>query len=139
MTRLIYKDKQPVFLSEALIEKEDLWIPIAKLTELTGLELKPEGVCFDDTCVSLSKQESLYVKQIENLFNITAFSHLMGYSIVHNKKHDLWVVGEGGTTHRGNRNSLKAPDFTLPDLNGKQHSLSAYLGHKILLVSWASW
>jgi len=40
----------------------------------------------------------------------------------------------------GNRlRSLEAPDFTLPDLDGKLHSLSDYRGKKVLLMSWASW
>jgi peroxiredoxin len=32
-----------------------------------------------------------------------------------------------------------APDFTLADLNGKQVSLSDYLGHNIILTFWATW
>jgi thiol-disulfide isomerase/thioredoxin len=32
-----------------------------------------------------------------------------------------------------------APDFTLTDLNGKQHILSAYRGKDVMLVFWASW
>ncbi|TAJ31410.1 MAG: redoxin domain-containing protein, partial [Reyranella sp.] len=35
--------------------------------------------------------------------------------------------------------SLEAPDFTLPDLDGKTHSLAEQRGKKVLLVSWASW
>lgn len=35
--------------------------------------------------------------------------------------------------------SLQAPDFTLPDLSGAAHSLSAQRGRKVLLVVWASW
>jgi cytochrome c-type biogenesis protein len=35
--------------------------------------------------------------------------------------------------------SLDAPDFTLPDANGKMHSLSDFKGKKVLLVTWASW
>ena len=35
--------------------------------------------------------------------------------------------------------SLEAPDFTLPDLAGRSHSLSEHRGKKILLVVWASW
>jgi peroxiredoxin len=35
--------------------------------------------------------------------------------------------------------TLEAPDFTLPDIDGKQHSLSDYRGKKVLLLSWASW
>ena len=33
----------------------------------------------------------------------------------------------------------KAPNFTLPDINGKQHSLADFKGKKILLITWASW
>ena len=32
-----------------------------------------------------------------------------------------------------------APDFTLPDLAGTQHTLSSLRGRKVLLATWASW
>ena len=35
--------------------------------------------------------------------------------------------------------SLEAPDFTLPDLDGRPHTLSAHRGAKVLLVAYASW
>ena len=35
--------------------------------------------------------------------------------------------------------SLEAPDFTLPDLDGRPHALSAHRGKKVLLVAYASW
>jgi hypothetical protein len=35
--------------------------------------------------------------------------------------------------------SLEAPDFTLPDLEGRLHSLSEHRGKKVLLVAYASW
>ena len=35
--------------------------------------------------------------------------------------------------------SLEAPDFTLPDLDGRLHSLSQHRGRKVLLVAYASW
>jgi hypothetical protein len=34
---------------------------------------------------------------------------------------------------------LAAPDFTLPDLAGRLHSLSEHRGKKRLLVAWGSW
>ena len=33
----------------------------------------------------------------------------------------------------------KAPDFTLTDINGKQHKLSDYLGKDVLITFWATW
>ena len=35
--------------------------------------------------------------------------------------------------------SQHAPEFTLPDLDGRPHALGQYRGKKILLVAWASW
>jgi hypothetical protein len=138
MTTLLFKTQQPVYLNDSLIENGDLWLPIGKLPQLIGLEVKPEGVCFDDTCVPVPEQQKeMYVQS--TMFNLSAFSRLMGYPIVHNSKLDVWYFGEGGTVQRQNRSSLHAPDFTLPDLTGKQYSLSSFFGKKVLLLSWASW
>ena len=35
--------------------------------------------------------------------------------------------------------TLEAPDFSLPDLEGRVHSLSEHRGQKVLLVAYASW
>jgi hypothetical protein len=35
--------------------------------------------------------------------------------------------------------SLRAPDFTLPDLAGRPHALGGHRGRKVLLVAYASW
>jgi len=35
--------------------------------------------------------------------------------------------------------SLEAPDFTLPDLDGRRHSLLEHRGTKVLLVAYGSW
>ena len=32
-----------------------------------------------------------------------------------------------------------APDFSLPDLAGRLHTLSDYRGKKVLLIAYASW
>lgn len=35
--------------------------------------------------------------------------------------------------------SLAAPDFTLPDLRGRPHSLADHRGEKVFLVAYGSW
>lgn len=43
-----------------------------------------------------------------------------------------------GTTE-AEKNEVFAPDFTLLDQNGVEHTLSDYLGKKIIINFWASW
>jgi peroxiredoxin len=49
------------------------------------------------------------------------------------------VLGVGAAARSDALRSLEAPDFTLPDLEGRRHSLSDQRGKKVLLVTWASW
>jgi hypothetical protein len=51
----------------------------------------------------------------------------------------IWVLGVGAAARSDALRSLEAPDFTLPDLEGRRHSLSDQRGKKVLLVTWASW
>lgn len=47
--------------------------------------------------------------------------------------------GTGLLLKPGEKTMLKAPDFKLKDLNGKEVSLSDYKGKNVLLNFWASW
>jgi hypothetical protein len=58
--------------------------------------------------------------------------------VAHDAALATWYFGLRSDQRQG-LSSLQAPDFTLPDLNGKPHHLSDFHGKKILLVTWASW
>lgn len=140
MTTILYKSRQPVILPDSLNMAGDLCIPLNKLSDYTGLELKPDGVCIEETCIPLTKsREKEIVLHDQNSFNIAAFSRMMGEPIVHDSKRDVWVIGDEGFDRHKSGSPLSAQNFTLPDINGVEHSLSSYLGKKIFLVSWASW
>jgi hypothetical protein len=49
------------------------------------------------------------------------------------------VLGEGAGARAARLDTLEAPDFTLPDLDGTLHSLSEHRGKKVLLIAYASW
>ena len=55
------------------------------------------------------------------------------------EKHAVASLGASHHDRGEALNSLEAPDFTLPDLDGNLHSLSDQRGKKILLVAYASW
>jgi peroxiredoxin len=49
------------------------------------------------------------------------------------------VLGAGAAQRNEALAGLVAPDFTLPDLAGVPHTLSALRGNKVFLCTWASW
>jgi hypothetical protein len=122
---------------------DQLWITTGDLTRATRFEVKPQGVCRDELCFPLPKarkQEFLEKSRSghQELFNLTAFASLVHQPVAHDAATSTWYFGLRSDQQQGLA-SLRAPDFTLPDLNGKMHSLSDFRGKKVFLVTWASW
>jgi hypothetical protein len=118
-----------------------LWITTADLTRATRFEVKPQGVCRDELCFPLPKarqSEFLRNQSGKPWFNLTSFAALVNQPVAHDPPTATWYFGLR-SDQRQTLASLRAPDFTLPDVNGKLHSLSDFRGKKILLVTWASW
>jgi hypothetical protein len=63
----------------------------------------------------------------------------MDKPILHDKSGDTWMLGTSHKERLGALNSLQAPNFSLPDLEGKQHTLSDYKGKRVFLTTWSSW
>jgi AhpC/TSA family protein len=137
-TTIIYADK-PVSVENARAEGDDLWMPMHELRDATGWELKAQGLCRGERCVPVPPGRRDQFLRSGDLVNLAALARQVGQPVVHDDSHALWFFGESGDTRRENLASLRAPDFTLPDMDGKLHSLSDYRGRKVLLLSWASW
>ncbi len=113
-------------------------MPAASLPEATGWELKPEGACRGDVCVPIPGDRADDFLR-GDCFHFIALAAALGMPVVHDEAHDIWSIGEAPATRVSRLASLQAPDFTLPDLDGRPHSLTDYRGRKVFLVSWASW
>src|SRR4029077_4698937 len=50
-----------------------------------------------------------------------------------------WAIGESHAALGDRLRPLDAPDFTLPDLDGRAWSLREFRGRKVFLLAWASW
>jgi len=59
--------------------------------------------------------------------------------VLHDASRKTWMLGESAADRGRRLESLEAPDFTLPDIEGQPHSLSDFRGQKVLLATWASW
>ncbi|MBZ5533759.1 MAG: redoxin domain-containing protein [Acidobacteriia bacterium] len=128
-------------INPALEESSQLWIPKADLVRATRFEVKPQGVCRDEICIPLPKarmQEFVRKSSGREWFNLTAFAQLTHQAVAHDAAASVWYFGLRSDQQQ-TLASLQAPDFTLPDINGKPHSLSDFRGKKVLLVTWASW
>jgi hypothetical protein len=121
---------------------KDLWLTLADLTRATKLELKPEGVCTERACTPLpeAKKKDLVAEESGTTrFNLSGFAHFVKQPVAHDAKHRVWFFGPRPDEQNSYVASLIAPDFTLPDLSGKSHSLSDFRGKKVLLITWGSW
>ena len=115
-----------------------LWLSPDDAVAATGWTLKPEGLCQDDICVPVpAGQEERFVA--DGKVNLSSFWEHMGKSSAATEAGDVWFLGEGAQARNEALLSLQAPDFTLPDFEGKPHSLSDFRRQRVLLITWASW
>ncbi len=111
-----------------------LWLTAAEALRITGWELKPEGMCRGAVCVPLAATATR-VGEVD----LAAFWEKLGAPVVGDDSGGVWSLGVAPADRRAALETLEAPDFTLPDLDGRMHSLSDLRGKKTLLVTWASW
>ena len=71
--------------------------------------------------------------------DIAAVWRYAGWPVVHDDSSRTWVLGEGASQRAAALSTLQAPDFELPDLDGRMHRLSDYRGRRVFMVAWASW
>ena len=120
---------------ETAVDATDgLCVSPADAERATGWTLKPEGMCRDDLCVPL--REGM---RRGDRIDLAAFWRALGNPVVHDVREEIWALGAGADERNATLAGLDAPDFTLPDLAGKAHRLSALRGRKVFLCTWASW
>ena len=140
--RTVIYDGIATEVSAAPETSSDLWITTSDLTRATRFVIKPQGVCRDELCFPLPKNrkaEFVSKKGATTWFNLSQFARLVKQPFVSDQKNGVWYFGVPAAEQNGYLASLEAPNFTLPDLNGKLHSLADFRGKKVLLVTWASW
>jgi hypothetical protein len=138
---VLYPDREAL-VEGAEVDGDALWLSLSDLTAASGWELKAEGVCKDEICVPVPDAwlpKLIRKEPSGTLFNLTEFARLIEQPVAHDGNHSVWYFGPAGWEWRTRLSSEQAPDFTLPDLAGNEHSLSELLGKKVFLLFWASW
>jgi len=114
----------------------DYWISAADVSAVFGWMVKPEGLCRDDVCIPLIDRSDLIDG---DTINLTRLVELIGRPLAVSKEDKAVYLGPPLVDYEETVGHLDAPDFALPDLDGRMHSLSEHRGSKVLLAAWASW
>ena len=134
----ILTDGETIEVPAGRVEGDRLWLSEAELGHATGWSARKEGLCRGDVCVPIPPgRERDFVR--DGQVDVAAAWRHLGKPVVHSEDGSVWVLGEAAAERASARQSLEAPNFTLPDRSGRMHSLSSYRGKKVMLVSWASW
>ncbi len=106
------------------------------LHESLGWRLQSEDLCRGEVCVPVRDRSKLVV---DGAIDLSGFAEALGRPLALDAAEGAAAIGTAASDRAAQLTSLEAPDFTLPDLEGKLHSLSDHRGKKILLIAYASW
>lgn len=123
---------------DARADGNGMWLAPNDFEAVTGFELKPEGFCRDAMCIPIPPNRAGEFQR-GGAINITRFAELTRRPWVGSEAGDVWALEEPADARNDALQSLEAPEFELPDVDGTMHRLSDYRGRKVLLASWASW
>ena len=128
-------DGRETRVGDDAVRGEALWLEASGLSAATGFALEPQGFCRGALCVPIPAGERARFVEGARV-NVAALAGQSRRPVVRDDAHGVISVGPETESRLG---GADAPDFTLPDFSGEQHSLSQYRGKKVLIMTWASW
>lgn len=102
-----------------------------------GWQRKDQGLCQGDVCIP--SRSLAGVEDDDGRFELTRLTKFLGRPLALDIGADAAFVGVGAAARASRLARFEAPDFTLPDLDGRLHSLAQHGGKKVFLATWASW
>ncbi len=120
----------------AAIDGDRVRIPPEQIADALGWHLRDEGLCRGDACVPLGRRDRLVS---HGGIDLTGLAEALDRPLALDAGERVAVLGTSAGARASELESLKAPDFELPDLGGRMHRLSDHRGKKVLLIAHASW
>ena len=120
----------------ARVEGGRLLLSAEALRDALGWELHEGTLCNDAMCVPLPAGSRL---GDDGVFDLAEVAATLGRPLALDVDAGAAFLGVSAGERAQTLGSLMAPDFTLPDLAGRSHTLSSFRGKKVFMVAWASW
>jgi len=134
-TLTLIDDGRPLTV-EAVVQGDAIHLSPAALEQALGWELKPQGLCRGETCVPVRDRAALVH---QDGIDLGTLARLLDRPLAAEAAEGVAVLGAAASDRAQRLAAMDAPDFTLPDLQGRLHSLRDQRGKKTLLIAWASW
>lgn len=132
--------EKTVAIERAMMRGTDLLVPVGDVPAITGFEVKPQGLCTAEVCIPMPKDAGwLTDYKGAAYFNVTAFAKRMNQVFAVDPSQNVWSFTPVPEAQASRLASGEAPDFALPDRDGKTVRLSDFRGKKVLILTWASW
>jgi AhpC/TSA family len=133
-TFTIIDDGKPTTV-RASVASERVQLSPAAIQVALGWELGPDGLCRDTACVPVPPATASRGHGMD----LADLAALLDRPLALDLSERAAYLGVSARDRRTALVGLEAPDFALPDLDGRVHSLSEHRGKKVLLVAYASW
>jgi hypothetical protein len=108
----------------------------ADVKDRLGWEVHDGLLCNDMMCVPLADAAALTA---DGGIDLEGLARALDRALAVDVEERVAFLGASARERAQALGSQQAPDFTLPDLAGRPHTLAEHRGQKVLLVAWASW
>jgi hypothetical protein len=115
---------------------EHVLLDAASVKDALGWEIHDGLLCNDAMCIPLADEAALVR---DGKIDLAALAAALDRALAVDLEEQAAFLGGSARERSQALASQQAPDFALPDLTGRVHTLSEARGKKVLLVAWASW
>jgi hypothetical protein len=121
---------------QARFSADGVRVQPSDVTAALGWELKPQGLCRGAVCIPVRNAPNLTTADGVDLGTL---ARLLSRPLALDIAERVAYLGVSADERGAQLATLQAPEFSLPDLSGRRHSLTDYRGKKVLLIAYASW